>query len=213
MKKSPHRLFWAAVVCVLAASCSQTPKESASSQPGAAAPESAKAAPAPTARGESASLHVTATVESVDVANRMITLKDPDGTVGTYEVGEQVKRLAEIKPGDKIHAEYSVGAVAELREPTEEEKAAPMVAMEGAARGPSDAPPTGGMGRAVRAVTTIQSLDSAAQTFTVKGPLEGNVTIHVDDPAVFSHLQVGQTIVVTFAEKMVLSVEPKAKRS
>jgi hypothetical protein len=212
MKKFLHRLFWTAVVCVMAASCSQTPKESASSQP-AAAPESAKAAPAPTAHGESASIHVTALVESVDVANRMITLKDPDGTVGTYEVGEQVKRLAEIKPGDKIHAEYSVGAVAELREPTEEEKAAPMVAMEGAARGPSDAPPTGGMGRAVRAVTTIQSLDSAAQTLTVKGPLEGNVTVHVDDPAVFSHLQVGQTIVVTFAEKMVLSVEPKAKRS
>jgi len=45
----------------------------------------------------------------------------------------------------------------------------------------------------------------------VKGPMEGIVTIHVDDASAFSRLQVGQTIVVTFAETLALSVQPGAK--
>src|SRR6185295_5489552 len=213
MKKSLVHLLWAALVCMAAASCSQTPKEDASTQQSSTTTETKAPESAPIARGESAGMRVTATVEAVDVAKRMITLKDPDGTVGTYEVGEQVKRLAEIKPGDKIHADYKVAAVAELREPTEEEKSAPLVAVEDTARATMAEAPAAAIGRAVRAVTTIEALDATAQTFTVKGPLEGQVTVHVDDPAVFSQLKVGQTIVVKFAESLVLAVEQKGKAS
>ena len=44
----------------------------------------------------------------------------------------------------------------------------------------------------------------------MKGPEGGVVTVHVEDPAVFNSLKVGQPIVVTFAEKLVLSVQPKS---
>jgi len=206
MKKPLYHLFSAAILGVALASCSGAPKENASK-------ESGKVEAVPVARGEAAALQVSFSVEAVDQEKRLITLKGPQGNTGEYEVGEQVKRLAEIKVGDKINAEYTVAAVAELREPTEEEKSAPLVAVSGGERGPADAPPAAGIGRAVRAVATIESLDNSTQSITVKGPEGGMVAAHVEDAAVFSHLQVRQTIVVTFAEKLVLSVEPGTKKT
>jgi hypothetical protein len=216
MKKSLYLVCFAALLGVALASCSGAPKknEESASTPAPAPAETAKAAPAeqaPIARGRAAAVHVTLSVESVDAEKRLITLKGPEGNVGVYEVGDQVKRLHEIKAGDKIHARYEVAAVAELREPTEEEKSASLVEVTTDAQGAPEAPPAGGMGRAVRAVTTIVALDHTAQTFTVKDPVEGLVTVHVDDPSVFEHLKIGQTIVVTFAETLALAVEKGSK--
>jgi hypothetical protein len=200
MKKS---LFHLAVVTLLGASvasCSGAPKEQVKA-----------VEPAAVARSAGAAVQLSASVEAVDVSNRLITLKGPRGNVGVYKVGEQVKRLSEIRAGDTITAEYKVAAVAELREPTAEEKNAPLAVVTGAGRAGSEAPPAAGIGRIVRAVTTIEALDRPAQNLTVKGPLEGIVSVHVDDAATFGHLHIGQTIVVTFGETLTLSVEPRAK--
>src|SRR5262245_20804870 len=213
--KPLYRVLSVALLGLALASCSKTSKENTSSTenvPSTAAPaESAKTAEsAPVARGEASAIQVVFSVEAVDADKRLITLKGPQGNVGEYEVGDQVKRLAEIKPGAKINAEYKVAAVAELREPTAEEKSAPVAEVTANQRGTVDEPPAGAIGRAVRVVTTIDALDRPNRSLTVKGP-EGNaVTAHVEDPTVFDHLTVGQTIVVTFAETLVLSVQKKA---
>ena len=205
MKKTLVHLALAALI-LAAASCSKTPKEETSTTTTETPQQSA-----PVARGETSTVQMSFSVQAVDVEKRHITLKGPDGNTGVFEVGDEVKRLSEIKAGDTIHAEYTVGAVAELREPTAEEKSAPLTEVTGVARGTSEAPPAGGIGRVVRAVASIESLDPAAQSATVKGPEEGLVTVHVEDPAVFNSLKVGQPIVVTFAEKLVLTVQPGAK--
>ena len=205
MKKTLVHVALAALL-VAAASCSKTPKEETSAKP-AETPQQT----APVARGETATTHMSFSVEAVDVEKRHITLKGPEGNTGVFEVGEQVQRLSEIKPGDTIHADYTVGAVAELREPTAEEKSAPLTEVTGAERAPADEPPAAGVGRAVRAVASIESLDPTAQSVTVKGPEGGMVTVHVEDPTVFNSLKVGQPVVVTFAEKLILSVQPGAK--
>lgn len=208
MKTFVYRLLSATLFALAVASCSGAPKETASNQNASSTATNNAAEAGPIARGEAAEMKVSLTVEAVDAEKRLITLKGPQGNEGVYEVGDQVKRLSEIKAGDKINAEYKVAAVAELREPTAEEKSAPLTAVTAAERGASDQPPAAGIGRAVRAVTTITALDAPNQSITVKGPMEGIVTVRVEDPAVFSQLQVGQTIVVTFAETLALSVEP-----
>lgn len=205
MKKTLVPVALAALL-VAAASCSKTPKEDASVKQTETAPGTA-----PVARGEAAAVQVSFSVEAVDAENRLITLKGPNGNTGTYEVGDQVQRLAEIKAGDTIHAEYTLGAVAELREPTAEEKSAPLTEVTGAERGTLEAPPAGAVGRVVRAVASIESVDPATQSVTVKGPEEGLVSVHVEDPAVFNKLKAGDPLVVTFAEKLVLSVQPGSK--
>jgi hypothetical protein len=205
-----YRVLSVVLLGAALSSCSKSSTQNATET--AALPESTMAGETgPIARGEAAAIQATFSVEAVDAEKRLITLKGPNGNVGEYEVGEEVQRLAEIKAGDKLNAEYKVAAVAELREPTAEEKSAPTVEVTSTARGTMDAPPAGGIARAVKVVTTIDALDRASQSLTVKGP-EGNaVTVHVEDPTMFDHLTVGQTIVVTFAETLGLAIEPGAK--
>jgi hypothetical protein len=213
--KPLYRVLSVVLFGVALSSCSNASKENASAtsaSAGAAQVEGNQAAmTGPIARGEAAAIQLAFSVEAVDAEKRLITLKGPQGNVAEFEVGDEVKRLAEIKAGDKINAEYTVAAVAELREPTAEEKSAPLVAVTTGERGTAAVPPAAGIGRAVRVVTTIDALDPATKSVTVKGPEGNTVTVNVEDPTVFEHLTVGQNIVVTFAEKLVLSVQPKAK--
>lgn len=177
-----------------------------------AACSSAPEAPAaPKARGEAAGIKVTSTVEAVDVAARRITLKGPKGNVETYLVDKEVRRLGEIKVGDKVTADYKVAAIAELREPTAEERSAPLVMAQGADRAPSDQPPGAAFARAVRVVALIESVDAAARTFSIRGPLDGVLQLRVEDAAAFASLKAGQAVVVVFAESLLLAVEPGSK--
>ena len=58
---------------------------------------------------------VTATVEAIDTANRVLTLKGSDGTLVDVEVPDSVKRFSEIKVGDKLNFRYTEALVLELR--------------------------------------------------------------------------------------------------
>ena len=209
--KPMYRVLLVAFLSVALVSCSKTSSDKSSTENVTAGEHTKAGETGPVARGEAAAIHVAFAVEAVDAEKRLITLKGPQGNVGQYQVGDQVQRLAEIKPGDTIDAEYKVAVVAELREPTAEEKSAPVVEVTTGARGTAEEPPAAGIARAVQVVTTIDALDRANQSLTVKGP-EGNaVTAHVEDTTVFDHLTVGQTIVVTFVETLGLAVQPKKK--
>jgi hypothetical protein len=138
-------------------------------------------------------------------------LKGPRGNVETYIVDKEVKRLGEIKVGDTVTADYKVAAIAELREPTEEEKGEPVTLREGSDRAPSDKPPGAVFARAIRLVATIESVDAATRTFAVRGPLEGTVKFRLDPGADLASVFVGKAVVVMFVETLLLSVEPGAK--
>ena len=46
--------------------------------------------------------HLTATVEKINHATRVVTLKGPEGNVRTIKVGEGVKHLEQVKVGDQV---------------------------------------------------------------------------------------------------------------
>ncbi len=50
---------------------------------------------------------ITAQVEMVNYDTRMMTLRGPKGNTMTFKVGEEVKRLNEIKKGDQVVADYT----------------------------------------------------------------------------------------------------------
>jgi hypothetical protein len=190
-----------ALSILLALGCSEAPK-------GETAASAKSAGPVVRARGEAAGLKLVLAVEGVDLDQRLVTLRGPGGNKGTYKVGPDIRRLSEIHAGDNILADYRVAAVAELREPTAEEEKAPLVLAQMLDRSPSNLPPGGTLARSLRAVVTIDALNATAGTVTLQGPLEGQVYAKVDDPSILSHLRVGQKVVVTFDETLVLRVEP-----
>ena len=152
-------------------------------------------------------VEATATVTAIDKATREVSLKTEDGETTKIVVGPEVTRFDEIAVGDTVRAKYTVGITSELRAPTEEEKKEPFVAVEGGGRGEASAPPSAGAARMFRIVATITAIDSTAQTATLKGPNDNYVTVQVDDPARLASAKVGDTVVVTAAESVVLSLE------
>jgi hypothetical protein len=167
----------------------------------------------PITRREAALTTLTATVESVDLDKREVTLKGPRGNEVTLKADKSVQRLDEIKPGDTVRATYYESIAATLREPTAEEKANPLMVEEGAARAPETEAPGAGVARKVKAVATIENIDRSAQTITVKGPRGNTVTAKVEHPENLEKMQVGQTIVLTYTEALALTLEKVAKKS
>jgi Cu/Ag efflux protein CusF len=165
---------------------------------------------APQPRTLEQSVTVTARVEAIDVAKREVTLKGPLGNLETVVVSDEVKRLDEIKVGDNVTAKYYIGIAAELREPTAEEKAEPFKVIEGGGRAASSAAPAAAAVRAVRVVATIEGLDRPTQSVTLKGPGGRYFQVRVADPKILEKPHLGDTVVVTIAEALAVSLE-KAK--
>jgi hypothetical protein len=150
---------------------------------------------------------ITATVQAVDLEKRELTLGDQDSVGTTFVVDEQVKRLDEISPGDKIKLEYYISLVSEIRDPTEEEKSAPLTVLETLAKAPADTSPAGGGLRQIKAVVTIKDIDLENTLVTVKGPMGRYLTLKPIYPERLKLVKVEDTVIVTYTEALVMSVE------
>src|SRR4249920_3195391 len=65
---------------------------------------------------------ITATVEAIDHAKRVVTLKGPKGNYVDVDVPADVKRFDEIKVGDTLTATYYENLVLRLQKPGEPSK-------------------------------------------------------------------------------------------
>jgi Cu/Ag efflux protein CusF len=61
--------------------------------------------------------HMTARVEDIDYRSRRVTLKTPQGDTMSLKVGDQVKRLNEIKKGDEIVVRYTQAVAISVHTP------------------------------------------------------------------------------------------------
>ena len=159
-------------------------------------------------RHEAVLLNYTGTITDIDYPNREMTLQSSGGHRETFVVDEQVQRFNEAKVGDKVSMDYYLGVDAEVRRPTAEEERNPLVVLDTAGRaGPNAAPAAHGT-RKIRAVVTIESLDRAAGTVTVRGPRGKYFTARVADPSRLERVRIGDTILMTFTEATAISLKP-----
>jgi hypothetical protein len=107
--------------------------------------------------------------------------------------------------------DYYLGYNAEVRKPTAEEAQNPLVVVESLSRTGRDTEPAGGVARRIRAVVTVEAMDRAAQTITVKGPRGKYFVTAVNDPSNFDKVHVGDTIVLTFNQAAAISLTPVEK--
>ena len=149
----------------------------------------------------------TATVQELDVEKREVTLKGPLGDISTLKVADEVKRLDEIKVGDKVTAKYYVSVAGELREPTEEEKKNPIMVVTGKAKAPKTSAPAAGEVNVIRVVATVEGLERPTRLLVLKGPRGKYMSVRARDVKRLEQLHLGDTIVVTFTEALAISVE------
>jgi hypothetical protein len=157
------------------------------------------------------SIEAQVRVESVDLAERLLSFKNADGEVNTVKVPEEITRLEEVKAGDLINLSYYLSIVYELRAPTEEEKKNPGSLFGMAGKADKDKAPAAGAMAVAHAVTTIEKIDAERQMVTLKGPAGHRLQVKVHDPKVLEGLKRGDSVAVTVSEGLAMGIEPAAK--
>jgi hypothetical protein len=165
----------------------------------------------PMGRVETIHAKLTAEVTAINLTNREVTLKGPQGNEVTITVSQAVKRLDEVRVGDFVRVDYLVSVAAEIRKPTAEEAAHPLEIITAGGKSPEGEMPAAGIARRFKVVTTIEALNRPAQTVTVKGPLGRYLTARVADPERLTKVRIGETVVIVFTEALAISLDKTDK--
>ena len=148
---------------------------------------------------------VNLTVEALDLTNRVITLRGPQGGTLTMQVDERVKNLPQISVGDLVTVAYYESWVLDLNKPGEQPSG---VVVGTAAYGE---PPAGFVARRSTIQATVTAIDAAKPSVTFQGP-KGTAEISVaKDPRVLSRLKVGETYNVSYTENLAVAVDKQTK--
>ncbi len=210
LKKSTNTLFVAALALGLS-SCSSKCEKAApqpASEPKYSSVSSTQQHEEGLGRTTTRLTEVTATVKAVDVANRRITVVGPNQKVSTFDVDPAVERLREIKPGDKIEMQYYQSLAFVVREPTAQEKQDPRSVTSVAGRNSKALPPGMGAARTVHTIVTIEGIDKTNQTVTIRNPEGRVVEVGVMEPKNLDRVKIGDTIAVTFTERLAVGINP-----
>jgi len=146
-------------------------------------------------------------VTAIDPATREITLMGNDGSLMTITAGEEVERFDEIAVDDIIKFDYYTYIKAEFRDPTDEEKAEPLQIVAEGGKAPEGMDPEAVVGAVVKAVVTIEALNRPFMTATVSGPNGNFVSIPMEDEKLMTELNIGEVLILTYAEAMVVALE------
>lgn len=149
-----------------------------------------------------------ATVVKVDTAKRHLVLQGDNGQEFTVNVPEKVKRLNEIKAGDKIKVNYYESMALSL-EPAGAGGETGMKSKTLTER-QSGKLPGGTIAHQESGTVEIVKIDKSENKITVKRPNGDMDVINVKDPALQSHLdqlKEGDKVKATYTEAAVVSIE------
>jgi hypothetical protein len=150
---------------------------------------------------------VTAKIIGINTETRDITLEGPLGNTITLNAGPEVGRFDEFAVGDMVLATYSESISGELRAPTELELQEPWVELDAAGIAAANMPPAAGVGRIIRAVVTIEGMNRATGTVTVKDSLGNFHIIPNVSAAKMEEASLGDTVVIIYSQAIALSLE------
>lgn len=149
---------------------------------------------------------IEASVEKIDAIKREVTLKRPQGELVTITVADTVKRFDEIKVGDTVKTEYWTFLRAEFRAPTAQEKAMPYIVITEAGKAPKEVDPAGVVGAVVKAVVEVVAINTQGKRVGILGPRGNFLILPVLDEAVLGNLRTGETVIMTYAQAMAISL-------
>ena len=146
------------------------------------------------------------TVTEIVKETREVTLMGTNGNLVTITASDAVERFDEIAVDDVIAFEYWTYMMAEFRQPTPEELAEPLVVIAEGGKAPEGIDPAAIVGAMVKAVVTIEVLNRPYMLATIRGPRGNYMTIEMEDKALIEQLNIGQVVILTYAEAMVVSL-------
>jgi hypothetical protein len=146
----------------------------------------------------------TATVESVDPAKRMVTLKGPAGGTRTIHLGKECINFDQIKVGDKVRATLAEEVAVGISKPGAQPSADAGVVVARAAPGSKPG--------VIIADTTdinarVDGIDAENRTVTLVGPMGKPHKVKVGSNVDLSSLNVGADVCVMCTQALAIVVE------
>jgi Cu/Ag efflux protein CusF len=163
------------------------------------------------APGQAAAARVTkvsASVEAIDAANRVLTLKGPRGGVFDLAVGPEVKNFDQIRVGDHLVVRYLQALTLELKKGGGGIRSRSDA--EGSATAQPGERPAAGAARRVTVVADVTAVNKKQQTVTLRGP-KRTVELKVRDPEQLKLIKVGDQVEAVYTEAAAISIEPAPK--
>lgn len=146
---------------------------------------------------------VTATVKAIDKANRLVTLQTPDGRTETIQVPEEARNFDRIKIGDKVTIDYLQTVAVAIRKAGEPKPPSTRATVEVAPKGEK---PSGKVVKTHEMTATVEAVDPAKHTVTLKGPEGNSQTIAVDPQVQLEKINVGDKVDIQYTEATALKV-------
>ena len=146
-----------------------------------------------------------------DYFDRPITLVGPQGETKTLKVGDQVKNLAQVKPGDTVVARF-YDAIAYVVAPAGTKLPENAMAMAEAQAVPGELP-AGAVGAKIIVTGLVVGVNPVAHTISLVNPppAGGEIrTLTVKNPEyqqMLPQIKVGDTITAVISEALVVAVE------
>ncbi len=152
---------------------------------------------------------LTGTVEAVDLANRVVTIKGSRGRTVELKVGEEAKNLDQVKVGDKVVAKYYESIAFRMKKPGEAEG---VTAEQAVAKAKPGEVPAGVVANQVTVTATIEDISPKKTYVTLKGPDGKTVDVKVMDPKNLEGLKVGDQVVITYTQALAIALDKSKKK-
>ena len=160
--------------------------------------------------GESEVISLRATVKAVDQKARTVTLVGPQGNTMRLKLGDEVRNLAQVKPGHKVIVQYHA-SIAYVLAPQGTKLPDDSLTMAGARAAPGQMP-AGAIGAKAVVSSTVVGVDPLAHTLQLIDPTGGMIrTVDVVTPEGQQNMKlvkVGDTITAVISEAVAIAVEP-----
>ena len=157
---------------------------------------------------QSKPVSVSATIEAIDQANRVVTLKGPKGTFD-MKAPEEMEGFKSLKVGDQVTATYYEAMAVQVRKPG---APAPAAVPPITTTTRQDRKPGSQTRREQTFSVSVEAVDAAAPSITVKGPQGRTVTMKVRDPKQLQNVKAGDTLDVTYYESLLVKVSRPSKK-
>jgi|SRR5271166_3013925 len=162
--------------------------------------------------GQTESVSARATVKTIDLQTRTVTLETPGGNTIVLKVPEQVRNLPQVKPGDTVIAHYYTSTAYVLAPPgTKLPENSLTVA---GARAKPGEKPAGAVGSKMVVTGLVVGVDPTSHTLSLVDPAGGPIrTVNVITPQgqrSMKLIKVGDTITAIITEAVLIGVEPAA---
>ncbi len=140
---------------------------------------------------------------------KLLKLKGARGNLMAIRVDEQVRNLSQLKPGDVVSIDYYQAVAIDAKKASGTPGVTERTTV---TRARSGEKPGGVALRKVHVITEVMGVNTDTQTILVRGPLGHLTEVKVNNPELFSELQAGGRVDLTYVEGLAIAVREGPKK-